>query len=34
MNLAPRAIASDQEREADVLGHNVFARARVDVTRI
>jgi len=34
VNLAPRTIASDEEREADVLGHNVFERARVDVTRI
>ncbi|KAM0722400.1 hypothetical protein Q7P37_001841 [Cladosporium fusiforme] len=34
MNLTPRTIASDEEREAEVLGHNVFERARVDVTRI
>lgn len=34
MNLTPRKIASDEEREAEVLGHNVFERARVDVTRI
>lgn len=34
MNLTPRTITSDEEREAEVLGHNVFERARVDVTRI
>lgn len=34
MNLTPRTVASDEEREAEVLGHNVFERARVDVTRI
>jgi DNA polymerase alpha subunit B len=34
VNLAPRAVASDEEREADVLSHKVFERARVDVTRI
>ena len=34
VSLAPRAVASDKEREADVLSHNVFERARVDVTRI
>ena len=34
VNLAPRAVASDEEREADVLSHNVFERARVDVTRV
>jgi len=34
MNLSPRALASDEDREAEMLGHNVFERARVDVTRI
>lgn len=34
MTLVPRTIASDEEREAEVLSHNVFERARVDVTRI
>jgi DNA polymerase alpha subunit B len=34
MTLAPRSIATDEEREAEVLSHNVFERARVDVTRV
>ena len=34
ITLAPRSIATDEEREAEVLSHNVFERARVDVTRV